>query len=399
MVSKDDFLASLDPQKCSLCLEPYDSTHVPVDLECGHVFGDYCIANAVESETQNNNRCPLCRRVLFEQEDFDENGYPLYNDAVMESEEENYGEHEEMEEEGEDFEEIGEEDGDYVEEEDEGYNILDGYNDYAARLHGELTQPRSPTPSSGSDEPEQESEEELEQAAALREARELWERTGRTAAPPPRRPARDFVSLLDAAQASNGLGNRLSGDPELDEQIRQRLVAAGAAPPTEREDRRSEVVERIRQRLIIAGAAPPAALPRMSAPSDMPRRRLAAVVIPQPARAPRMSAPSDLPRRRQSPSVRVPRRTFGPSSRDPSFARFENRNSETEEMEDIIMDEASEGTASESEDGEVAGERNEEYTPAEDEADDDHKKDDRRRAKCGSDEGDMLEAGARRPRR
>jgi hypothetical protein len=74
MPTKNDFLASLDPLKCSLCLDLYDKTHVPVELECGHIFGDYCIANAAESETQNNNRCPLCRRKLFEQEDFDSYG-------------------------------------------------------------------------------------------------------------------------------------------------------------------------------------------------------------------------------------------------------------------------------------------------------------------------------------
>jgi hypothetical protein len=74
MPTKNDFLASLDPLKFFLCLEPYDKTHVPVELECGHIFGDYCIAYAAESETQNNNRCPLCRRKLFEQEDFDSDG-------------------------------------------------------------------------------------------------------------------------------------------------------------------------------------------------------------------------------------------------------------------------------------------------------------------------------------
>jgi len=73
-VTKDEFLKSLDPLQCSLCLEPYDAQHVPVEIACGHVFGDYCIANVAESETQNNNRCPLCRCKLFEQEDFDSDG-------------------------------------------------------------------------------------------------------------------------------------------------------------------------------------------------------------------------------------------------------------------------------------------------------------------------------------
>jgi hypothetical protein len=86
MVTKDEFLESLDGLSCSLCLEQYDDTHVPVQLPgCGHIFGDYCIANAVEAATQNNNRCPLCRNELFEQEDFDDDGDRLY-DADEESE-------------------------------------------------------------------------------------------------------------------------------------------------------------------------------------------------------------------------------------------------------------------------------------------------------------------------
>jgi hypothetical protein len=89
-VTKDEFVESFDALSCSLCLEPYDATHVPVELPgCGHVFGDYCIANAVESKTQNNNPRPLCRDKLFEQEDFDENGDWIYDsDDSLEDDEE-----------------------------------------------------------------------------------------------------------------------------------------------------------------------------------------------------------------------------------------------------------------------------------------------------------------------
>jgi hypothetical protein len=53
--------------------------------ECGHVFGDHCIANFVETATQNNNKCPLCREILFQQEDFNEHGYRIRGNADEES--------------------------------------------------------------------------------------------------------------------------------------------------------------------------------------------------------------------------------------------------------------------------------------------------------------------------
>ncbi|KAH7086913.1 hypothetical protein FB567DRAFT_549348 [Paraphoma chrysanthemicola] len=84
MVTKDQFMDSLDALTCSLCLEPYTSDHVPIQLPCNHIFGDYCIANVAESESPNNNRCPLCRTVLFEQEDFNENGDPISDEEERE---------------------------------------------------------------------------------------------------------------------------------------------------------------------------------------------------------------------------------------------------------------------------------------------------------------------------
>ncbi|KAH7076723.1 hypothetical protein BKA63DRAFT_510608 [Paraphoma chrysanthemicola] len=84
MVTKNQFMDSLDALTCSLCLEPYTSDHVPIQLPCNHIFGDYCIANVAESESSNNNRCPLCRKVLFEQEDFNENGDPISDEEERE---------------------------------------------------------------------------------------------------------------------------------------------------------------------------------------------------------------------------------------------------------------------------------------------------------------------------
>lgn len=85
MVTKDDFLDTLKPHEgtleeaCPLCQEPYDRQHVPVVFECGHTFGEYCIANATEGPHPSNHVCPLCRRKLFEQEDFDEENEPLFD--------------------------------------------------------------------------------------------------------------------------------------------------------------------------------------------------------------------------------------------------------------------------------------------------------------------------------
>ncbi|CAI9627049.1 unnamed protein product [Alternaria burnsii] len=70
MVTKNKFIEKLQPTKCSICLEDYNSDHVPVELPCSHIFGGHCIVEQTESRMPNNNRCPLCRHELFEQEDF-----------------------------------------------------------------------------------------------------------------------------------------------------------------------------------------------------------------------------------------------------------------------------------------------------------------------------------------
>jgi hypothetical protein len=74
-------------------------------IGCGHIFGDYCIASAVEAKIQNDNRCPLCRAELFEQEDFDEGGDQLY---VSDGESEDVHDEDEDEDEEREKDEAGE---------------------------------------------------------------------------------------------------------------------------------------------------------------------------------------------------------------------------------------------------------------------------------------------------
>lgn len=78
MVTKSEFLDSLDRLECTICYEPYDSSHAPIKLACGHVFGDHCIVTFAETKTPNNHTCPMCRHELFVQEDFDEMGSPVH---------------------------------------------------------------------------------------------------------------------------------------------------------------------------------------------------------------------------------------------------------------------------------------------------------------------------------
>ncbi|KAG9188445.1 hypothetical protein G6011_02368 [Alternaria panax] len=83
MVTKNKFIEKLQPIKCSICLDGYSSDHVPVELSCGHIFGGHCIVEQTEIRMPNNNRCPLCRRELFEQEDF-----ALFDDTFYSNDEE-----------------------------------------------------------------------------------------------------------------------------------------------------------------------------------------------------------------------------------------------------------------------------------------------------------------------
>ena len=42
---------------CTICVEPYDSTHKQVELECSHILCEKCLANV----GRINNKCPFCR--------------------------------------------------------------------------------------------------------------------------------------------------------------------------------------------------------------------------------------------------------------------------------------------------------------------------------------------------
>ena len=58
---------------CNICMESFGSTEnpePPVRLPCGHVMGRNCISQWLTT----SNSCPLCRRVLFQHDDF---GSPL----------------------------------------------------------------------------------------------------------------------------------------------------------------------------------------------------------------------------------------------------------------------------------------------------------------------------------
>lgn len=64
-------------EKCSICLEPFDSIHCPARItgvksakQCGHIFGGKCIREWMSSGWHNDNagKCPLCRVTYFRHE-------------------------------------------------------------------------------------------------------------------------------------------------------------------------------------------------------------------------------------------------------------------------------------------------------------------------------------------
>ena len=65
-------------QRCFICLEDYGTVpsangiiERPVKLPCSHIMGSECIAiwvSCAAGAGKNNNTCPVCRRVLFENE-------------------------------------------------------------------------------------------------------------------------------------------------------------------------------------------------------------------------------------------------------------------------------------------------------------------------------------------
>ena len=67
-VAENDFP---DETSCGICMDPYGSTDDPESrarLPCGHLMGRNCI----ERWLQTCNTCPLCRHVLFEQDNPEE---------------------------------------------------------------------------------------------------------------------------------------------------------------------------------------------------------------------------------------------------------------------------------------------------------------------------------------
>lgn len=65
---------ALDPEEwsCCICYQPFrhttssqDGSEIPLQLPCGHIFGEACIL----SWTLANNSCPLCRKAVFEIDD------------------------------------------------------------------------------------------------------------------------------------------------------------------------------------------------------------------------------------------------------------------------------------------------------------------------------------------
>ncbi|KAJ8113561.1 hypothetical protein OPT61_g4339 [Boeremia exigua] len=62
----EDFIQThLRPvEHCVVCTEPFSATHLPVALDCKHIFGHKCISKWLKSGRGNNVSCPVCRHVL-----------------------------------------------------------------------------------------------------------------------------------------------------------------------------------------------------------------------------------------------------------------------------------------------------------------------------------------------
>ncbi|KAF9701949.1 hypothetical protein EKO04_000275 [Ascochyta lentis] len=74
ILSRDEFLRNgiNVNDKCNICLEGFDSTHLPANFSkggsCHHVFGESCLRNWLLSSSGNANKCPVCRCILFRHE-------------------------------------------------------------------------------------------------------------------------------------------------------------------------------------------------------------------------------------------------------------------------------------------------------------------------------------------
>ena len=68
---------------CAICLEKNspNRTHNYVSLPCGHPFHFTCILQNMSTGGENCDQCPLCRRIILE-EDADENQNQIQNIAI-----------------------------------------------------------------------------------------------------------------------------------------------------------------------------------------------------------------------------------------------------------------------------------------------------------------------------
>ncbi|KAF2243269.1 hypothetical protein BU26DRAFT_554809 [Trematosphaeria pertusa] len=109
--SKNEYLANqIDViSDCSICHEGFDDEHRPARLSgqnsCHHVFGSTCLRRWLESDEPAANKCPMCRKILYHQNEGEERG------------DEEEGEDEEDEDE--DMESVGTSDDQGSEQEDE----------------------------------------------------------------------------------------------------------------------------------------------------------------------------------------------------------------------------------------------------------------------------------------
>ena len=89
--SREQFLAEgIKPDHCVICLEVFTAEHPPVRvIGCDHVFGKDCLNKSVLADSPNANKCPCCRRVLYQEIQTE-----LEEDEESESEGESSGEDE-----------------------------------------------------------------------------------------------------------------------------------------------------------------------------------------------------------------------------------------------------------------------------------------------------------------
>ncbi len=77
-----NFISGLDAVDCSICTEPFGTHHPPVVVPgCRHIFGLECLAEWVFSTNLSHNRCPICRRLMFDNGVSEADG-GIYNHAI-----------------------------------------------------------------------------------------------------------------------------------------------------------------------------------------------------------------------------------------------------------------------------------------------------------------------------